>query len=101
MFTSTLHKITSNLKLIETVAKCEFFNAGGSVKDRIALRMVEDAERDGLLKQVDDDAHEDGDRDHHDDANDEAGGEDDGDDGDGDDGDEHEGGDATFIHKTV
>ncbi len=32
------------------VAKCEFFNAGGSVKDRIALRMVEDAERDGILK---------------------------------------------------
>ena len=70
--TSTLHRINSNLKLVETVAKCEFFNTGGSVKDRIALRMVEDAERDGLLKQVDDDAHEDGDRDHHDDANDEA-----------------------------
>ncbi len=33
-----------------TVAKCEFFNAGGSVKDRIGLRMVEDAERAGLLK---------------------------------------------------
>jgi len=32
------------------VAKCEFFNAGGSVKDRIGLRMVEDAERDGVLK---------------------------------------------------
>lgn len=32
------------------VAKCEFFNAGGSVKDRISLRMVEDAERDGILK---------------------------------------------------
>ncbi|XP_047225634.1 cystathionine beta-synthase b isoform X2 [Girardinichthys multiradiatus] len=32
------------------VAKCEFFNAGGSIKDRIALRMVEDAERDGTLK---------------------------------------------------
>lgn len=32
------------------VAKCEFFNAGGSVKDRIALRMVEDAERAGILK---------------------------------------------------
>ncbi|UYV75126.1 CBS [Cordylochernes scorpioides] len=31
-------------------AKCEFFNAGGSVKDRIGLRMVEDAEKDGLLK---------------------------------------------------
>ena len=33
-----------------SVAKCEFFNAGGSVKDRIALRMVEDAERAGILK---------------------------------------------------
>lgn len=33
-----------------SVAKCEFFNAGGSVKDRIGLRMVEDAEAKGLLK---------------------------------------------------
>ncbi|XP_061571675.1 cystathionine beta-synthase-like [Cololabis saira] len=33
----------------EILAKCEFFNAGGSVKDRISLRMVEDAERAGLL----------------------------------------------------
>ena len=32
------------------VAKCEYFNAGGSVKDRIAKRMVEDAEKAGLLK---------------------------------------------------
>jgi cysteine synthase len=32
------------------VAKCEFFNAGGSVKDRIGLRMVEDAEKAGILK---------------------------------------------------
>ncbi|KAF2864356.1 cystathionine beta synthase [Piedraia hortae CBS 480.64] len=31
-------------------AKCEFFNSGGSVKDRIALRMIEDAERRGKLK---------------------------------------------------
>lgn len=30
-------------------AKCEFFNAGGSVKDRIALRMVEDAEKKGII----------------------------------------------------
>ncbi|KAI6844735.1 cystathionine beta-synthase [Hortaea werneckii] len=30
-------------------AKCEFFNAGGSVKDRIALRMVEAAEKEGRL----------------------------------------------------
>ncbi|KAI8826065.1 tryptophan synthase beta subunit-like PLP-dependent enzyme [Fimicolochytrium jonesii] len=34
----------------EIVAKCEFFNAGGSVKDRIAKRMVEGAEKDGTLK---------------------------------------------------
>lgn len=32
------------------VAKCEFFNAGGSVKDRISLRMIEDAEREGTIK---------------------------------------------------
>lgn len=32
------------------MVKCEFFSAGGSIKDRIALRMVEDAERAGLLK---------------------------------------------------
>ena len=33
-----------------TVVKCEFFNAGGSVKDRIGLRMVEDAEKAGKIK---------------------------------------------------
>ncbi len=31
------------------LAKVEYFNPGGSVKDRIALRMVEDAEKAGLL----------------------------------------------------
>ena len=36
-----------------TVAKYEFFNAGGSVKDRIGLKMVEDAESSGLLKEGD------------------------------------------------
>uniref|UniRef100_A0A8B9QQG1 Cystathionine beta-synthase n=1 Tax=Anas platyrhynchos TaxID=8839 RepID=A0A8B9QQG1_ANAPL len=34
----------------ELLAKCEYFNAGGSVKDRISLRMVEDAEKAGILK---------------------------------------------------
>ncbi|KOB51926.1 Cysteine synthase, partial [Operophtera brumata] len=31
-------------------AKCEFLNPGGSVKDRIAYRMVLDAEERGILK---------------------------------------------------
>lgn len=34
----------------ELLAKCEFFNPGGSIKDRIGLRMIEEAERDGVLK---------------------------------------------------
>ena len=32
------------------IAKLEYFNPGGSVKDRIALAMIEDAERRGILK---------------------------------------------------
>ena len=34
----------------QVVAKVEFFNPGGSVKDRIALNMIEDAEHKGILK---------------------------------------------------
>ncbi|CAG8595283.1 9353_t:CDS:2, partial [Cetraspora pellucida] len=34
----------------EILAKCEYFNAGGSVKDRIGKRMVEEAERAGIIK---------------------------------------------------
>jgi cysteine synthase A len=34
----------------EILAKCEFMNPGGSVKDRAALYIVEDAEERGLLK---------------------------------------------------
>ena len=33
------------------VAKIEAFNPGGSVKDRVALAMIEQAERDGLLRE--------------------------------------------------
>eukprot|EP00835_Amoeboradix_gromovi_P000110 NODE_4_length_55019_cov_0.425091.p12 type:complete len:391 gc:universal NODE_4_length_55019_cov_0.425091:40237-41409(+) len=34
----------------QVLVKCEFFNAGGSVKDRIAKEMVLQAEKDGRLK---------------------------------------------------
>jgi cystathionine beta-synthase len=34
----------------ELLAKCEYFNAGGSVKDRIGKRMIEDAEKSGRIK---------------------------------------------------
>ncbi|KAI0358633.1 PALP-domain-containing protein [Trametes cingulata] len=34
---------------VEVLGKAEFMNPGGSVKDRVALRMIEDAEERGLL----------------------------------------------------
>lgn len=34
----------------ELLAKCEFLNPGGSVKERVALRMVEEAEKSGRIK---------------------------------------------------
>lgn len=34
----------------EIIAKVEFFNPGGSVKDRVALAMIEAAEKDGVLQ---------------------------------------------------
>lgn len=46
-----LNRIPQSLGIEATVyAKVELFNAGGSVKDRIALRMVEEAERSGRIK---------------------------------------------------
>ncbi|KAK3704775.1 cystathionine beta-synthase [Vermiconidia calcicola] len=45
-----LNRIPKSLGLeCQVYAKCEFFNAGGSVKDRIALRMVEAAEKEGRI----------------------------------------------------
>ena len=41
-----------NLKC-ELLGKCEFFNAGGSSKDRTGLRMIEEAEQTGQLMQGD------------------------------------------------
>ena len=46
-----LNKVPQSLGIEATVyAKCEFFNAGSSVKDRIALRMIEEAEKSGRIK---------------------------------------------------
>ncbi len=44
-----LNKITSDVDAL-VLAKVEFFNPGNSVKDRMAVKMVEDAEADGRLK---------------------------------------------------
>ncbi|KAJ5485356.1 Cystathionine beta-synthase [Penicillium diatomitis] len=46
-----LNRLPQSLGIDATVyAKLEYFNAGGSVKDRIALRMIEEAEREGRIK---------------------------------------------------
>lgn len=45
-----LNKVTEGLKPT-ILAKVEAFNPGGSIKDRPALTMIEDAERQGLLKE--------------------------------------------------
>jgi len=44
-----LNKIGSNLEC-NLYAKCEFFNPGGSVKDRIGRNMIEHAEKNGIIK---------------------------------------------------
>ena len=47
--TVRLNKVGSELSC-KLYAKCEFFNHGGSIKDRIGWRMVEDAELEGRIK---------------------------------------------------
>src|SRR3989441_844783 len=44
-----LHKVTRGIRA-DLVAKLEYLNPGGSVKDRIGPAMIEDAERRGLLR---------------------------------------------------
>ena len=44
-----LNKITDDIPAL-VLAKVESFNPGNSVKDRMALKMIEDAEKDGRLK---------------------------------------------------
>ena len=44
-----LNKIGKNLKC-NLFVKCEFFNAGGSIKDRIGYNMVVEAEKSGRIK---------------------------------------------------
>ena len=44
-----LNKIGKNIKC-NLFAKCEFFNPGGSIKDRIGFNMIIEAEKDGRIK---------------------------------------------------
>jgi cysteine synthase A len=44
-----LNRVTDNLD-VEIYVKCEFANPGGSIKDRMALCMIEEAEKRGDLK---------------------------------------------------
>ena len=44
-----INKLTKHLQKVEIYAKLESYNPGGSVKDRPALQMVEDAENSGEL----------------------------------------------------
>jgi cysteine synthase A len=44
-----LNRVASGLDA-NVYAKCEFLNPSGSIKDRMALRMVEEAERNGKLR---------------------------------------------------
>ncbi|MBP6217424.1 MAG: pyridoxal-phosphate dependent enzyme [Oligoflexales bacterium] len=44
-----LNRIGNHLKC-KLYAKCEYFNPGGSIKDRIAIKMIEEAERTGQIR---------------------------------------------------
>jgi len=45
-----IHNITRGVIDAEVLVKLETFNPGNSIKDRMAVRMIEDAEREGKLK---------------------------------------------------
>jgi cystathionine beta-synthase len=45
-----INRLTKGLISARVLAKIETFNPGNSIKDRMALRMIEDAEKAGLLK---------------------------------------------------
>jgi cystathionine beta-synthase len=45
-----INRITKGVVKATVVAKLETFNPGNSIKDRMAVRMIEDAERKGLLE---------------------------------------------------
>ena len=45
-----INRLTAGVVDAEVLAKIETFNPGNSIKDRMAVKMIEDAERAGLLK---------------------------------------------------
>src|SRR6266850_1752952 len=45
-----INRITRGAVAAQVVAKLETFNPGNSIKDRMAVKMIEDAEKKGLLK---------------------------------------------------
>ncbi len=45
-----INRLTKGVVAADVLVKIETFNPGNSIKDRMALKMIEDAERDGRLK---------------------------------------------------